>query len=395
MMADLLSVAFVATVDEVPEELWPACFPPHLEGKWWYQSLESCGIEEQFTFLYAVIRQGERPVGLAPVFLMNVPIDLVLPPALLPVFRLAGHVFPSALYQRTLFVGSPCADEGTVGTIDGIDRRAALLCLAEGLAAKAKDLRASMMVWKDFRSSEQDDFDWLSRRVGLFPMVSFPGTEVLLPSASKADYFAAMKASRRHILKKKLKRSAAAVDIVVEVVERPAPAVLDEIFGLFWQTYEKATTKFERLNRPFFDILAGKPVSRFVILRERASGAMIAFMLCFALDGRMINKFIGIDYQRPKEWLLYFRLWEAALDWALSQGFRSIQSGQTGYAPKIEMGHRLVPLTNYCRHRNPLVHRLYKTIARTIGWQTLDSDLARFLTAHPETAPTVGPGTGN
>jgi uncharacterized membrane protein len=68
----------------------------------------------------------------------------------------------------------------------------------------------------------------------------------------------------------------------------------------------------------------------------------------------------------------------------LSRGATSIQSGQTGYAPKIETGHSLVPLTNYCLHRNPLVHLVYRAIAKTISWRTLDEDLARFLKAHPE-----------
>jgi predicted N-acyltransferase len=159
---------------------------------------------------------------------------------------------------------------------------------------------------------------------------------------------------------------------------------MDEIYKLFWLTYEKATTKLERLNRDFFDRIAQTPAAHFVVLREQDSGAMIAFMLCFASEHHVINKFIGIDYARPKEWLLYFRLWDAALDWALSRGARSIQSGQTGYAPKIELGHRLVPLTNHCLHRNPLIHLIYGLVAKTVSWATLDEDLARFLKAHPE-----------
>ncbi|MCX7172217.1 MAG: hypothetical protein NTY41_18585, partial [Proteobacteria bacterium] len=102
-----------------------------------------------------------------------------------------------------------------------------------------------------------------------------------------------------------------------------------------------------------------------------------------ASASHVINKFVGIDYARPREWLLYFRLWEAALDWALSRGARSIQSGQTGYAPKIELGHRLVSLTNYCSHRNPLIHLIYAQVAKTVSWATLDQDLARYLKAHP------------
>lgn len=383
-----LSVDLLDRFADVPAGLWPACFPAHLEGEWWYRCLETSGLDDQFRFFYAVVRSGDRPVALAPLFLMNVPIDLVLPEGLLPLFRLLGRVAPGLRYQRTLFVGSPCADEGTVGVLPGVARRPVLERLADAVTAKARAVGAPMVVWKDFRDSDRPDLDWLAVRAGLFPMASFPGTEASLPATGgKQAYFAAMKGSRRQQLRKKLRRSHEAVALDVSVERHPPPAVMDEIFGLFWQTYEKATTKFERLNRRMFDQLAAEPVSRFVLLREQGGGAIIAFMLCFVLDGRMINKFIGIDYHRPRDWMLYFRLWEAALDWALAEGFSSIQSGQTGYAPKIEMGHSLVPLTNYCRHANPLIHWIYARVARTIGWATLDPDLARFLAAHPECAP--------
>src|SRR3989442_14598297 len=98
---------------------------------------------------------------------------------------------------------------------------------------------------------------------------------------------------------------------------------------------------------------------------------MVAFMLCFDLGSRVINKFIGIDYRRPREWLLYFRLWDAAVDWALARGVGAIQSGQTGYAPQIETGHRLVPLTDDCAHRNRVVHLIGRASARYINGATL------------------------
>jgi hypothetical protein len=43
-----------------------------------------------------------------------------------------------------------------------------------------------------------------------------------------------------------------------------------------------------------------------------------------------------------------------------------------------------VPLTNYCAHRNRLVHAIGRAFARHITWSTLDDDLARFLKAHPD-----------
>lgn len=118
-------------------------------------------------------------------------------------------------------------------------------------------------------------------------------------------------------------------------------------------------------------------------------------MLCFVVGNRLINKFIGIDYNRPKDWVLYFRLWDAAVDFALAKGLSSIQSGQTGYSAKIELGNELVPLTNYCRHRNKLTHAIYRKVAKTIDWHTLDPDLAAHLKAHPEARNAPEPKPGN
>jgi Acetyltransferase (GNAT) domain len=153
---------------------------------------------------------------------------------------------------------------------------------------------------------------------------------------------------------------------------------------LFWQTYEKSATKFERLDRKFFEAIAEKPATLFIILREEITGEMIAFMLCFDMGKRLINMFIGMDYSRPKEWMLFFRLWEAVVDLALARGFSAVVSGRSSYEVKIEVGHKLIPLNNYCRHRNFLLHGIYHFLAQRVDWASLDEALARFLKAHPD-----------
>ncbi len=379
------SVSLVHSAADVPDFLWAACFGPSLEGRWWYDALERSSLD-QFEFAYAVLHDGERAVGFAPLFVMDVTLALVVPPVWIPLLNLLGRVWPALRRQRTLFVGSPCADEGTVGLLPGIDRAAALACLQAALVLRAREVRAPMLVWKDFPASYDDELAALARASGMFGIDSFPGTVVDLPDSGREGYYAALRASHRNKLKRKLKRGEAALPVDVAVLERPDVAALDEIFALFWQTYEKATTRFERLNRRFFDQISECPPSRFVVLRERTGGRMVAFMLCFLLGGKAINKFIGIDYRQPAESFLYFRLWDAAVAWATGEGARSLQSGQTGYSAKLELEHRLQPLTNWCVHRNPVLHPVYRLVARSVSWATLDPDLARHLAAHPEAA---------
>src|SRR3989442_6104181 len=46
-------------------------------------TLEQCGLEDQFSFLYGVIHRDGTPVGIAPAFAMDFPVALVAPPGLL------------------------------------------------------------------------------------------------------------------------------------------------------------------------------------------------------------------------------------------------------------------------------------------------------------------------
>ena len=379
------TVSFVDNARAIPDSLWKSCFDATLEGHWWYDALERSGLT-QFEFAYAIVHDDERAVGIAPLFVMDVPLALIVPPIWMPLFKMLGHFGRVFRSQRTLFVGSPCSDEGTVGLLPGVDHFAALSCLQAALVLRARQLKAPMLVWKDFPVSYDADLAALARASGMFRLESFPGTVARLPGPRREDYYASLRANHRSNIQRKLRRGALVLPVNVAVVTRPEAAVLDEIFALFWQTYEKATTRFERLNRRFFDLMSHCPQSHFVVLRARASGKMVAFMLCFLLDGKAIDKFIGIDYRQPAESFLYFRLWDAAVAWASGAGARAMQSGQTGYSAKLLLEHRLEPLTNWCVHRNALVHVVYRRVGASVSWATLDPDLARHLAAHPRAA---------
>ncbi len=384
MSASHFKVAWVDRAADVPESTWAQFFAPPLEGAWWYRALEQSGLDDQFSFRYLLLTQGPATVGLVPTFVMDVPMRLVVPPGLLPWVSALGHVFPWLRAQRTLFVGSPCAEEGWIGLASGIDVPAALRCIDAALRAEMRRQGASVRVWKDFGAAWDDVLGSLAREAGMFRLVSFPGTAVALPHGSREGYLQSLGGNRRHQFKKKIRRSKEAVGLGVEVLRQPDDPTLDQLFALFWQTYEKATTRFERLNRRFFGLVAAEPTTSFIVLRAPTTSQPVAFMMCFEFPGQLVNKFIGIDYRTPREWMLYFRLWDAAVDHAIHLGAKVLQSGQTGYRPKIDLGHDLVPLTNYGAHRNPLIHWIYARVAAEVDWGTLDPALASALEAHPE-----------
>jgi len=379
-----VQIDFVDRAADIDESVWRVCFPPPVEGLFWYLTLETSGLEDQFTFSYAVIRKAGRPVGIAPCFLHDVPITLVAPQPVAFVLNLLSKVFPRVGYQRTFFVGSPCSDEGTVGLIPGVKLADVLPELGAAVHARARLLKAPMIVFKDFPSADRPALAGLR---GFAPTVSYPGTVAALPAPDKDAYYRSLTHTQRHNLLKKLRRSRELLPLETSIVQRPSDLELAEIFGLFLQTYERGKTKFERLDRRFFERIREQAPARFILQRDPADGALVAFMLVFHLGDRVINKFIGLDYRRGTKAYLYFRLFDAALDFAYACDARELQSGQTGYRAKLDLGPRLVPLFNVFRHENPLVHALFRAIGGRVTWRSLDSDLAEFLHAHPDGDP--------
>jgi Acetyltransferase (GNAT) domain len=373
--------AFVKSAAEIPDELW-AAFSPPAEGRWFYEALEGSGLGG-FSFFYAKVSSGGAAAGFAPIFLTDVPVARSVPEKLLKPLKAIARVAPSILYQRTLFVGCPCS-QGGIGVREGADRRQVLLALQRALERKAREVNAELIVWKDMPPCIAGDLDWLAKRRRLFPVVSLPGTMVRFSSQKKSDYIAQLKRSWRRSFKKKLALGAAEADLSVEVLQHPEPDAVDEMFFLFAQTYRKSKVKFEELNRTWFAKLAEAPQAHFIVLREKQTGAMTAFMACLDCGSFLINKHVGFDYSKPKSWMLYFRLWDAAVDWALSKGFSCGYSGQTAYLTKIETGHELIPLVNYVRHGNVLLHAIFRKVAGKLDWASLDEGLAVSLKAHPE-----------
>ncbi|MFI5356088.1 MAG: hypothetical protein ACHQ4G_02010 [Opitutales bacterium] len=374
-----IQVEFVARVGDLPETLWADCFPAPLEGRFWYHTLENCGLEQQFTFYYALIKAAGRPVGIAPCFRHEVPISLVAPAPVAWVLRQLARVFPRVGYQHTFFVGSPCGEEGTIGLGRGVALADVINPLREAIVAKACELGTPMIVFKDFPEPDLAVLTRPSRAGEFVPSVSYPGTVVALPPGGKEAYYRSLTHNRRHNLLKKLRRSRERLPLETSVVAQPNARELAEVFGLFRQTYERGRTKFERLGPEFFAQIAAQEPARFILQRDPVSGGLVTFMLVFCLGDRVVNKFIGLDYARGGDTYLYFRLFDAALDFACARGAQELQSGQTGYRAKFDLGHRLVPLGNAFHHRWRPVHVLFRTIGRRITLGSLDSDLARHF----------------
>src|SRR5579883_388883 len=79
LAAPAYGIAFVSSASQVPDRLWVSAPGFRVEGRRWYEALEQSALDGQFKFLYAVISHSGEPIGVAPAFLMDVPMARVAP----------------------------------------------------------------------------------------------------------------------------------------------------------------------------------------------------------------------------------------------------------------------------------------------------------------------------
>ena len=99
---DPLRVEWRGSADDIPAELWNQCFRPPLEGRWFYATLEQSGLEEQFTFAYALVMREQSIIAIAPVFTMILPISILAPDFVDGLLKLGGPLTRRAALSKDL-----------------------------------------------------------------------------------------------------------------------------------------------------------------------------------------------------------------------------------------------------------------------------------------------------
>jgi predicted N-acyltransferase len=230
------------------------------------------------------------------------------------------------------------------------------------LETRAKEARAHLIAWKGFPSPEHATFKQLAA-FGFQDVPDYPGTSMRVPRSWEA-YLSSLSGRKRYRLRKKLRQSHEAATLTTEVLRSPNAATVAEMHALYEQTYQRATNKFMRFTPAYFHRIAKADAAHFVLLREPESARIVAFMLCLIVRPRAVNGTIGLDYRFVQPWNLHFRLWEAAFRFMISTGATEVHSGQTTYRFKTDLGHELMPMTTYAKHRNPLVNALMLPLMR-------------------------------
>ena len=286
---------------------------------------------------------------------------------------------PNLLTLRTLMVGSPTCEGHLTG--DPENARWCARAMHRALERLARQHRASMVVLKEFPSIHRKSLGCFTDD-GYTRIASMPYATLDLDFADFEHYLqSALSKSFRKNLRRKFKCAAAAGQIEMQTVDRLGPLV-DEVYPLYLQVYERAELKFEKLTKEYLRRMGEEcpDKTRFFIWRHK--GRAVAFSACTIHDQAIWDEYLGLDYSVALDLHLYFVTFRDLINWACAQGLRRYYTTALNYDPKLHLKCDLVPLDLYVRHTNSIVNVLVRPFLKLLGPTRGDPVISRFPNAN-------------
>ena len=362
----------VTNAARIPEELRCGALAGRNKDFRYYELLEET-LREQFDYRYAVLHdEASDEWAIQPLFFVNQDLLGGLPKAVRSLFAPIRKVWPSFLTLRTMMIGC-AAGEGE------LDHAGPWLAgaLREVIDAYGPHARASLILFKDVPASYRASLALLSEH-GYQRAPSMPAARLELDFPNFEEYMTG-KLSKvfRKNLRRKLRASGSGVPIKMEVLSDAAHLV-DDIYPLYRQTYERSDFKFEELNKQYFARIGQLMPDRVRYFIWRQNGRIIAFNLCLVHDGTLQDLDVGFDYSVALDLHLYFRTWRDVIEWSLRNGVTAYLTGPLNYDPKLHFKLTLSPLDLYARHHSALINPIFKIAIKYLEPTRHDPVLKRF-----------------
>jgi len=354
---------------------WGSAFSGTRKHHRYYELVEDT-IRQGFDYRYFVIKDGLGEVqAVQPFFILDQDLLAGAGPGIGPLIAAARRVWPRFLKLRTLMVGCAAGE----GHLDGdeLSRAHNARLLACAIVTHARDLGAQMVVLKEFPAKYREPLQCFLRH-GFSRVPSLPMTRFNIDYPSFADYMnRALNSATRRKLRKKFLAAAQAPPIEMSVVADVAP-IIDDVYPLYLQVYERSKLHFEKLTREFLCGLGRlMPESvRFFVWRQEAR--IVAFSLCMIEGDAIFAEYIGLDYSVALKLHLYHYAVRDMISWAMAKGYKWLRSSPLNYDPKLHLRHLLDPIDLYVRHTSAIPNALLKRILPLIEPTRFDLTLKKF-----------------
>lgn len=371
---DSFSVAAVSRAELSSCEVWRTMFASERKDHRYYEIIEDT-LREGFDYRYFAIRDANGQIrAVQPFFLL----DQDVLEGMGSEWRLVSLIrrrYPRFLKLRTLMVGCT-AGEGHLAVGDGVSVESVADVLSRDIGKLAKQLGAHLIVLKEFPVGYREAFGcFLQRGFGRAP--SMPMTKLNIEYENFDRFIEkALSGKARKNVRRNLQASAGE-DIRMTVTDDTANLV-DEIYPLYLQVYERSKFRFEKLTKDYFREVGTQMKDKVRVFTWHRGNTLVAFNICMVQGDQFFSEYVGFDYSVALNLHLYFCVVRDTINWAIAGGYKWFRSSGLNYDPKLHLRHQLDPVDLYVRHVSPVANMVLKRVLPWLSPVRYDETLKKF-----------------
>jgi hypothetical protein len=356
---------------------WSDAFSGQRKDRRYYELVEDT-ICKDFDFRYFAVKDAGGDIcAIQPFFILDQ--DLLAGIGNAAVKASVASIrrwWPRFMRMRTLMMGC-AAGEGHLDRVGEAERRTQARLLADAITKHARDAKASLIVLKEFPAEYRPSLDCFVAR-GFTRIPSLPMVRLNLDYSDFDDYMKrAISTGMRSHLRRKFRAAERAAPIHMSVVTDITP-IIDEVYPLYLQVYERTELHFEMLTKEYFCRIGRTMPDKVRFFVWRQSGRIIAFSLSMVEGDTIYNEYLGLDYAVALDLHLYFYAFRDITTWAIANGYKWCISSGLSYDPKWHLRFELHPLDLYVRHTSRPANAALKWLLPLLEPTRYDKTLPRF-----------------
>jgi predicted N-acyltransferase len=355
---------------------WQHAFASQHKDHRYYEIVDDT-IHPEFKYLYFAFRDSREEVrAIQPFFILDQDILAGARPCAGRLIDAIRRHWPRFMYMKTMMVGCVA---GEAHLDDGRDANGATNAklLAGEIVKHARALGARLVVLKEFPSSYREALSCFVRD-GFTRIPSMPLTRLNIAYSSFDEYMqSALNSATRSKLRKKFRATERDVPIDFTVSNDVTP-IIDEIYPLYLNVYERSKLHFERLTQDYFCRLGKVMPDRVRFFVWRRKGKAVAFGECIVHGDTMYAEYLGLDYSLALRLHLYHYVFRDLVSWGMANGYKWFQSSGLNYDPKLHLRHRLKPVDLYVKHTSIMINSALRMALPWLEPTRYDKTLKRF-----------------
>jgi len=353
---------------------WARAFAHQRKDRRHFELVEDT-IHQGFDYRYFVVTDERGEVcAVQPFFILDQDLMAGTSRRIRAVTERVRHWWPRFLCMRTLMVGCAVGE----GHLDGPEsNHAHAPALASTMVHHARALKAQLVVLKEFPAEYRNSLECFVQN-GYARLPSFPMTRLNIEYQSFEHYMTqALSRRTRRDLRLKFKKAASGPAIEQSIVGDISP-VIDEVYPLYLQVYQRSRYHFEKLTKEYLCGLGRLMPDKVRFFVWRQNGRIVAFTVCMLQGDDLYAEYIGLDYSVALDLHLYHYAVRDMVSWAIRNGYKWFCSSGLNYDPKFHLRCMLDPIDLYVRHTSRIVNAALKRLLPLLAPVHYDETLKRF-----------------